>query len=127
MKRIVEGKDINAFVKLYRDKIIMRRKSGRFHTPCWQWCAHGSPDGYGQVKIEGKKQTVSRYVWQLVNGPIPMGSDGKTMEVDHLCRTPSCFNPDHLQLITSTENKQLIKIRRDEDKSRALQPQDPAA
>lgn len=118
MAKVLQG-DMGAFLKLYKDKIIKRRKGTKFTTPCWEWAGRGSNDGYGELKFQGKKQSVHRVVWQLVHGPIPVGTDGKSMEVDHLCRNPACFNPDHLQLITSTENKQLIKIRRDEDKAKA--------
>ncbi len=35
---------------------------------------------------------------QLV-GPIPDG-----LYVDHLCRTPACINPAHMELVTNGEN-----------------------
>lgn len=120
-----KGGDMSAFVKLYRDKIIIRKKPGKHTTPCWQWAAAGDADGYGKIKFEGTTTAPHRLVWVLLNGPIGIGEDGKKMEVDHTCQTPSCFNPEHLQLITSTRNKQLIKERRDAKKLQQQEAEEP--
>lgn len=67
-------------------------------TGCWEW--KGAKDhGYGVVMVEGRKQYVHRLSYQLFRGEI-----FRTYEIDHLCRNPSCFNPDHLESVTSREN-----------------------
>jgi hypothetical protein len=38
-------------------------------------------------------------MYELVVGPIPDG-----LEIDHLCRVPSCCNPEHLEAVTHAEN-----------------------
>ncbi|WP_435300626.1 HNH endonuclease signature motif containing protein [Timonella sp. A28] len=40
-----------------------------------------------------------RWLFQYLNGPIP---DGKVL--DHLCRTTSCVNPNHLEVVDNQEN-----------------------
>lgn len=122
LDRAKEG-DLAAFVKLYRDKIIIRKKPGNLETPCWQWAGAGDKDGYGKIKFDGVAQSPHRLVWQLLNGPIT----DPEMEVDHMCQTPSCFNPEHLQLVHKDHNKKLIKIRRDEKRRKMEQTQTVAA
>jgi hypothetical protein len=40
-----------------------------------------------------------RAVWRQQNGEIPMG-----MQLDHRCRVLACVNPDHMELVTPSEN-----------------------
>lgn len=40
-----------------------------------------------------------RWVWEWMVGPIPPGLD-----LDHLCRTPNCVNPDHLEPVAHIVN-----------------------
>ena len=43
-----------------------------------------------------------RVAFMLFKGDIPM--EPKRMAVDHICFNPLCVNPDHLQLLTGSEN-----------------------
>lgn len=67
---------------------------------CW-WYARGTIDGtrYGHVYGGGKKYYAHRVMYEAYNGLIPEG-----LELDHLCRVPSCINPAHLEAVTHTEN-----------------------
>lgn len=40
-----------------------------------------------------------RVAYARVHGPIPPG-----LQVDHLCRTRACINPDHLEAVTGRVN-----------------------
>ncbi len=42
---------------------------------------------------------VHRFVWELINGPIPRG-----LGVLHTCDTPACYEPTHLFLGTQADN-----------------------
>lgn len=66
---------------------------------CWEWKAAKTPKGYGQFNIDKVVLRAHRVAYELVVGPIP---DGLT--IDHLCRNPSCVNPDHLEPVTNREN-----------------------
>jgi hypothetical protein len=57
--------------------------------------------GYGHryMKWLGKVLLAHRVSYELVKGPIPEG-----LHLDHLCRTPLCVNPDHLEPVTHREN-----------------------
>lgn len=66
---------------------------------CWEWQFTCTPEGYGRLWRDGKRQYVHRWVWERVHGPIPEG-----LEIDHLCNNTSCCNPDHLRVATHREN-----------------------
>jgi len=67
---------------------------------CWEWQAAKNDLGYGQLTLPGKKRVYAhRFSYEKHVGPIPEG-----MDLDHLCRNPSCVNPDHLEPVTHREN-----------------------
>lgn len=68
-------------------------------TNCHIWLGAKTPAGYGRTTNEGKEVYVHRMAYEMVHGPIPPG-----YEIDHLCRNPSCFNPNHLEAVTHAEN-----------------------
>ncbi len=67
-------------------------------TGCLLWTGC-TGHGYGLVKIRQRHLLVHRVAWELARGPIPEG-----LELDHLCRVPSCANVDHLEPVTRREN-----------------------
>jgi hypothetical protein len=80
-------------------------------TPCWIWSRALDGKGYGAVWRDGRIIGAHRYVYEALMRPIPKG-----LQLDHLCRTPACVNPDHLEPVTQTEN-----IRRSPSKPLSLE------
>lgn len=68
-------------------------------TGCWLWLGVKRKHGYGAKFLNGKLVQAHRYIYELHRGPIPDG-----LFLDHLCRNPSCVNPDHLEPVTNAEN-----------------------
>lgn len=66
---------------------------------CWLWIGAISSTGYGTISIDGRRQGAHRLSLALAGVEIPDGYD-----VDHLCRTPPCVNPNHLEPVTHAEN-----------------------
>ena len=62
---------------------------------CWLWIGSLTAAGYGRIFVNGK----SEYVHRVMYGDIPEG-----LEIDHLCRVPSCCNPAHLEAVTHQDN-----------------------
>ncbi len=68
---------------------------------CWTWTG-ANYIGYGQISEggrDGRLLKAHRVAYELLVGPIPDGLD-----LDHLCRNPSCVNPAHLEPVTHREN-----------------------
>jgi hypothetical protein len=68
-------------------------------TGCWIWKLSTSPEGYGQYWRDGRQRCAHIVYYEALRGPVQEGK-----ELDHLCRTPSCVNPDHLEPVTTKVN-----------------------
>lgn len=84
-------------------------------TPCWLWYGSLHSDGYGILMVDGKRKYAHRLAYQLHVGPMPRG-----WETDHACHTQAvldgacavdavcthraCWNPAHLEAVSSHEN-----------------------
>ena len=65
---------------------------------CWIWNGAVNASGYGRYS----GWLAHRLAYAAAHGPIPEG-----LTVDHVCYTLLCVNPDHLRLLTSSENAKL--------------------
>lgn len=65
---------------------------------CWIWTGPRTQD-YGRTFLDGRLQGVHRWAYERFVDVIPQG-----FEIDHLCRTPPCVNPSHLEAVTKAEN-----------------------
>ena len=94
-------------------------KYGNGDEKCLLWTGRTGRGGYGRFDLDdGTSIAVHRFVWQYVMGrDIPEG-----MQVDHMChgsavaagtcagagdegcRHRNCCNPQHLELVTASEN-----------------------
>lgn len=72
---------------------------------CWLWTGTRTPDGYGKINIQHDGRSVKVYAhrvsFEMSSGEIPQG-----MSIDHICRQPSCVNPEHLRATTHKQNKE---------------------
>jgi hypothetical protein len=105
---------------------IYERLVANTHEPenardCWRWARRLDRGGYGIIDVHvpglGRNATLKAhlllYVWmqtgereaddlflaykeQAISG----------LELDHLCGEQWCCNPDHLELVTASENSQ---------------------
>jgi len=68
---------------------------------CWLWAKSSNQKGYGKVwnKATQRLEMAHRFMYEALIGKIP--SD---LTLDHLCRTPQCINPEHMEPVTNREN-----------------------
>lgn len=72
---------------------------------CWVWIGYRDEKGYGQFKWRRRAYWAHRVAYATFVGDIPAG-----MSVDHGCLNPPCCNPDHLRLVTVSENSSKVRI-----------------
>lgn len=70
---------------------------------CWLWTGalvtKKPGRDYGCKMVNRKRWMAHNLVYTLMVGPIPEG-----MELDHLCRTPRCVRPEHLEPVPHKTN-----------------------
>lgn len=66
---------------------------------CWLWLGHVDNKGYGRFHCGGVLHLAHRIAVTQQYGPIPLDA-----VADHMCDTKSCVNPEHIALVTHTEN-----------------------
>ena len=84
--------------------LIERIESNLLPEPnsgCWIWLGYVA-DGYGKINNKKGSTLVHRAMYEHVKGPVPEG-----LQLDHICRTRCCANPDHLEPVT-----QVVNVRR---------------
>lgn len=86
---------------IYRGESLenkLLRRSHRDEDGCLIWEGGQAHNGYGLVWDNGKTKRVHREAYKLRVGPI----DDET--VNHKCEKKLCFEPDHLETMSSAEN-----------------------
>lgn len=74
---------------------------------CWIWTGASHEGGYGRFWDGSRLVPAHRWSYQAVRGPIPDG-----LHIDHLCRTPACVNPAHLEPVTPAVNAMRAPVTR---------------
>lgn len=68
---------------------------------CIVWTSTVGSNGYPFLEHRGKIIYLHKYVYKMINGPIPKG-----LWILHKCDVKSCINPNHLYAGTPTQNAQ---------------------
>jgi hypothetical protein len=72
----------------------------QLYNGCWLWDGAVNNKGYPKFCLRnGVNVYAHRFAYEHAVGPIPPG-----LELDHLCNTPRCVNPEHLEPVTKAEN-----------------------
>lgn len=90
---------------------------------CWLYAGQKNSNGYGQLRLweKGNHLNLSahRLMYEKYKGEIP-----PKYEIDHLCFTPPCINPDHLEAVTRTENiRRTVRAGRNNQQKKTHCPQ----
>jgi hypothetical protein len=73
-----------------------------FPEGCWRWQGEKDKDGYGCWRPYGKQNMhyrAHRFSYEYFRGPIP-----DNLPLDHLCNTPCCVHPYHVEAKTQRAN-----------------------
>jgi hypothetical protein len=73
-------------------------RPGRLDTPCWIIRKVPASGGYAQIRVNGKHRMAH---WVSYEKHVGLVTDET---LDHLCETPLCINPAHLEPCSRAEN-----------------------
>lgn len=74
-------------------------KVSQADSGCWLWTAGCTGNGYPAFCVNGKNRPAHRHCYKTLVGDV----DDKLV-IDHLCRTPKCVRPEHLEAVTEQVN-----------------------
>ncbi len=74
---------------------------------CWLWTGSTNAYGYGCLRHKNRHWLAHRWMYEVTAARVPTG-----MHLDHLCNTPACVNPWHLEVVTEQENSRRAVSRR---------------
>lgn len=86
------------------DRVLARLDRSGGPDACWLWVGP-TTEGYGRMSIDGQHVYAHRVMWEIANNAaIPEGQ-----QIDHLCCTPRCANPKHLEPVSASTNVRRAK------------------
>jgi hypothetical protein len=86
--------EIEQIPERYRKRIVVDANG------CWIWTGAKHRRGYGMINICRKVVTAHSFLFELLVGPVPYGT-----QLHHRCQVSACCNPDHLKIVTPLEHK----------------------
>jgi len=91
------------------DEVLLRTSKGFWFyvektETCWLWKGAIAKNGYGTFHVPGSGMNGStvyahRYAFEELVNKIPY-----KMDLDHKCRIRRCVNPNHLEVVSRSEN-----------------------
>lgn len=77
---------------------------------CWIMSGFKDKNGYAAFHVSRNTKRAHRVSYEIHKGTIPKG-----LTIDHLCCTPACVNPEHLEAVPLEENIKRAAIKRKKD------------
>ncbi len=87
------------------------------NSGCWLWVGSTDRHGYGQLRLSRKKLCYAHRLSYSVE------KKAEALVIDHLCRTPLCVNPEHLEAVPQAENMARGTLRQRQREARVQQVQ----
>jgi hypothetical protein len=97
-------------VTLYLEDLtrLVRTKTIECECGCWYWTGATTTKGYPKFELRGKTLLVYRYAYDRLIGEVP-----DDMTLDHMnCTSHRCIRPDHMQIVTRSENSERANATR---------------
>ena len=73
---------------------------------CWEWSGSIDSDGYGVLRVSGRRMAAHRASFRIYTGRSDFGA------LDHACRNRACVNPAHLREASHALNAENLAARK---------------
>lgn len=83
----------------YKKRLLERRK---IVGECWYWTGPRTKAGYGQIRVNEINSKI--YVHRLSLLLFKPSEFDHSLQTNHKCNNPYCFNPEHLKSGTPQDN-----------------------
>lgn len=114
----------NRYPNLY-SRLVANTAEPESSQGCWPWSLNADRWGYGRLNlyVDGARVKIQAHIalWVWLEASPETVEEFYTaylicthsgMELDHTCVNPTCLNPDHLDLVTASENAKRRDQRR---------------
>lgn len=90
---------MKSIIDRFLSKIVISNTNYLESSPCWEWIASKSIQGYGNIRINKQLVRTHRFIYEYYHGTIC-----PDLQINHKCKNKKCCNLLHLEQVNAQQN-----------------------